>query len=191
MKDSKAFWQEKYDLGLTKWDLGTISPPLKAYIDQLKEKDCRILIPGCGHAYEAAYLFQLGFTNVYIVDIVEEPLRVFQSKNPAFPSNHILCQDFFKLEQTFDLILEQTFFCAILPEQRLEYLKKVQTLLKANGKFVGLLFDREFESGPPFGGNKADYEQLFSSVFSTSKIEPCYNSLAPRKGSEVFFIAQK
>lgn len=191
MNDSQAFWQEKYNLGQTKWDLGAISPPLKAYIDQIVDKDCRILIPGCGQAYEAEYLFQQGFTNVFIVDIVEEPLLAFQKRNSSFPSKHVLCADFFQLEQTFDLILEQTFFCAILPEQRLQYIKKVQALLAEKGKFVGLLFDREFESGPPFGGNKADYEQLFYSVFSSVKIESCYNSVAPRQGAEVFFIAQK
>ncbi|MFN5665593.1 MAG: hypothetical protein ACK461_10475, partial [Bacteroidota bacterium] len=38
----------------------------------------RILIPGAGNAYEAGYLFQIGFQNVYICDWSPEPLQQFQ-----------------------------------------------------------------------------------------------------------------
>jgi hypothetical protein len=44
----------------TGWDLGQVSPPLKAYIDQLTDKNLRILIPGCGNSYEAEYLLEKG-----------------------------------------------------------------------------------------------------------------------------------
>lgn len=191
MFNQQQFWKERYDAGQTKWDLGQISPPLKSYIDQLQNKELSILIPGCGNAYEASYLFENGFKNVHVIDIVEEPLTAFQMKNPDFPSKQIICGDFFQLEQTFDLILEQTFFCAILPNQRENYIQKVSSLLNQNGKFVGLLFNREFEGGPPFGGNKQEYLDLFTTYFSVVKMEDCYNSVAPRQGSEVFFMAQK
>ena len=40
------FWENRYRNQETGWDLGTVSPPLKAYIDQLEDKDVAILIPG-------------------------------------------------------------------------------------------------------------------------------------------------
>jgi hypothetical protein len=49
-----------------------VSPPIKAYIDTLKNKDIAILIPGCGNTYEAAYLLlEQGFTNVTVIDIAQ------------------------------------------------------------------------------------------------------------------------
>ncbi|MCB0780847.1 MAG: SAM-dependent methyltransferase, partial [Flavobacteriales bacterium] len=49
----RDFWQQRYADGTTGWDLGAVSPPLKAYFDQLTDKDLRILIPGGGRSYEA------------------------------------------------------------------------------------------------------------------------------------------
>jgi len=49
------------------------------------------------------------------------------------------------------------------------------------------MFNREFDKqGPPFGGNKEEYITLFNPLFKVHKLEPCYNSVAPRMGSEVF-----
>jgi thiopurine S-methyltransferase len=61
-------WNNRYlndDIG---WDLGEVSPPLKAYFDQLENKEIKILIPGGGNSYEAEYLLQKGFKNVFVVD---------------------------------------------------------------------------------------------------------------------------
>ncbi len=41
------------------------SPPLKSYIDKLKNKNLKILITGCGNAYEAEWLLQNDFNNVH------------------------------------------------------------------------------------------------------------------------------
>ncbi|MDO8993629.1 MAG: SAM-dependent methyltransferase, partial [Daejeonella sp.] len=48
---NESFWNERYRLNDTGWDLGHVSPPLKTYIDQLTDKNLRILIPGCGNSY--------------------------------------------------------------------------------------------------------------------------------------------
>ena len=57
------FWQERYEKNSTGWDMGHVSPPLKAYINQLPEsaKDEAILVPGAGNAYEVGYLYEQGF----------------------------------------------------------------------------------------------------------------------------------
>ena len=67
----------------------------------------------------------------------------------------------------------------------------MNSILAPNGKLIGLLFASEFnKNGPPFGGNLDEYKALFNSVFKNLKIETCYNSVAPRKNNELFFIAQ-
>ena len=77
---SKEFWESRWENKLTGWDLGQLSPPLKNYIDQLKEKDLKILIPGCGNAYEAEYLFEKGFKNVFIVEISQKAIDSFTTR---------------------------------------------------------------------------------------------------------------
>ncbi|SHI83533.1 Thiopurine S-methyltransferase (TPMT) [Algibacter luteus] len=50
------YWTQRYNERQTGWDVGKPTTPLKTYIDQLKNKSLKILIPGAGNAYEAEYL---------------------------------------------------------------------------------------------------------------------------------------
>lgn len=188
----QQFWDERYRTNETGWDLGTVSPPLKAYIDQLENKNLRILIPGCGNTYEAEYLLQQGFTNVTLIDIAPTLVNNLKEKFKNNKNIRILLGDFFEHQGKYDLILEQTFFCALNPSLRKQYRDKMLTLLEPGGKLAGLLFNKVFEKeGPPFGGSKEEYEQLFKTGFSLLTFEACYNSVAPRAGWELFIILQK
>lgn len=141
MKLNKSFWDNRYKDNNIAWDIGCVSTPLKAYFDQLKNKDLKILIPGGGNSYEAEYLHNSGFVNVYVVDILSIPLNGLQQRLPDFPSDHFIHSNFFDLEMTFDLIIEQTFFCALEKSLRSKYVSKTNALLNKNGKIVGLFFD--------------------------------------------------
>jgi len=189
----KDYWNDRYQSKQTGWDVGTISTPLKEYIDQWKDKNSSILIPGCGNAYEAEYLLQQGYGNVTLVDIAPAAVETVSTKLKDFLGKqlHIICGDFFELQDKFDLIIEQTFFCALGPALRKAYANKMFDLLKDDGKLAGVLFNKNFEGGPPFGGSKAEYEQLFTTSFEFIKMEDCRNSIAPRAGSELFFILKK
>lgn len=188
----EAFWNHKYLSGETGWDIGQVSTPIKEYIDQLSDKNLKILIPGGGNSYEAEYLFENGFNNVFVVDISSIPLKNLTERLPSFPKENLLHADFFELEDTFDLILEQTFFCALDPSLREAYTDKMHQLLKPGGKLVGLLFNIPLnDDKPPFGGNKDEYEKLFSEKFKIEKMETAYNSIPPRAGNELFFKLRK
>ncbi len=192
MHIGETFWNDRYNTNSTGWDLGEISPPLMAYIDQLTNKDIRILIPGCGNSYEAEYLLQQGFTNITVIDIA--PVLVKKLKN-KFASNayiKIVLGNFFNHTGEYDLILEQTFFCALNPSLRSSYVAKMTKLLAAEGRLAGVLFDRAFENeGPPFGGSKTQYIPLFEKCFNFKVFDPCYNSFAKRQGTELFIILTK
>lgn len=188
----KKFWNTRYQQNETGWDLRAVSPPLTEYINQLRDKTIKILIPGAGNSYEAEYLHLNGYTEVYVLDIAEEPLENFKRRVPAFPEDHLIHYDFFNFKGSFDLILEQTFFCALAPENRPRYAQKMHSLLEPGGKLVGLFFEKYFDfQGPPFGGNKEEYLTYFSLYFDIQVLEPCTNSIKPRMGSELFFIFNK
>jgi hypothetical protein len=66
------------------------------------------------------------------------------------------------------------------------------SLLTPNGKLVGLLFNDVLNADkPPFGGNREEYQTLFSDTFDIKKMEPCNNSIKPREGRELFVMMQK
>lgn len=186
------FWQQRYEKDSIGWDMGAVSPPLKAYIDQMPElvKDQAILVPGAGNAYEVGYLHEQGFTNVTLVDFAPLPIQAFAKRYPKFPTEHLLCADFFTLspeQYQFDLVFEQTFFCAINPARRDEYVEQMAALIKPNGKLIGLLFDKDFgRDEPPFGGTKQEYQQRFESHFEIEVMAPSENSHPARQGSELF-----
>ncbi len=196
MSNTQNYWSQRYQENNTGWDIGAPSTPLKAYIDQLENKDLKILIPGAGNSYEAEYLYNQGFNNIYVLDIAKEPLEAFQKRVPDFPSEHIIQDDFFELKGSFDLILEQTFFCSFppLPEIRKQYALKVHELLKQNGKLVGLWFDFPLTGDiekRPFGGSKEEYLNYFEPYFNIKTFENCYNSIPSRMGNELFGVLQR
>lgn len=188
MINTANYWEQRYQENDTGWDMKKISLPLKTYIDQVEDKALKILIPGAGNAHEAEYMFNQGFRNVYVIDIAQSPLNNLKKRVPDFPENHLLHLNFFDLTQQFDLILEQTFFCALPPHKRTDYANKMHQLLKPKGMLAGLFFDFPLtKDGPPFGGSKKEYINYFEPLFDLRTFERCYNSQPKREGKELFF----
>lgn len=192
---TKDYWQDRYEDNRIGWDAGQITTPIKEYFDKIADKSLKLLIPGCGNAHEATYLFEQGFTNLYLCDWAQAPLDNFAAQNPSFPKEQLICANFFELqEDNFDYVLEQTFFCALDPTLRPQYALKMSQILKKEGKLVGLLFGSEGISGKegvPYGGTREEYLNYFTPLFSTVSIEPCLNSIPPRLGSELFIELTK
>jgi thiopurine S-methyltransferase len=190
--DTEQYWTGRYRSGDIPWDAGSITTPLKEYIDQLDSHELKILIPGAGNAYEAEYLYQKGFRNTYVADISAAPLQALHARCSAFPKDQLLHADFFALHGEFDLILEQTFFCALPPSKRERYVVQCRDLLTPGGSLVGVLFDDPLnQDRPPYGGNKAEYERLFLPHFECVVMDRCYNSIGPRQGRELFIHLRK
>ena len=177
----------------TGWDIGYPSTPLKECIDQLPDKTISILIPGCGNSYEAEYLIQSGFRDITLIDIAPLLTQELEKKFSSFLNKQltIITGNFFELDRQYDLILEQTFFCALDPSLRKKYVQKMYSLLKPGGKLAGVLFNKAFEGGPPFGGSRDEYMELFKESFLPEIMEPCYNSIESRAGSELFIKLKK
>lgn len=187
----KTYWDNQYKAHATGWDLGEVSPPIKSYIDKLENKSLAILIPGCGNSYEAAYLLQQGFTNITVIDIAPTLVNTLKNNFKNNKNITIVLGDFFEHQGVYDLIFEQTFFCALPPTMRQKYVWKMHQLLSKKGILTGLLFNRDFEVSPPFGGNQKEYEQLFHKAFTFNAISVARNSVPVRTNSELIFEFQK
>ena len=186
------YWNSRYVNNQTGWDVGHLTTPLKEYFDQIHDKNLKILIPGSGHSYEAEYLFVNNFKNIFVLDYATTALKNFKKRLPKFPQNQILEMNFFDSCGKFDLIVEQTFFCALDINKRRDYINKVSELLTDKGKLVGLFFDDNFNNeSPPYGANKNQYIELLSSKFNIIIFEKCFNSIHSRMNNEFFCIAEK
>jgi len=184
---NQTFWTQRYRQQETGWDIGYVSTPIKAYLDQVEDLSINMLIPGAGNAYEAEYAWQKGFKNVWVVDIAEEPLKHLAERVPDFPKSQLMHQDFFEHEGSYDLIIEQTFFCALNPQLRETYARKMKSLLKPEGKLVGLLFNVPLnDDRPPFGGHQPEYQALLEKYFEIHTMSEAHNSIPPRLGKELF-----
>lgn len=190
---NKDYWESQYQANDLGWDIGYASPPLSYYIDQLPPKEISILIPGCGNGYEASYLLDHGFTNVTVIDISPTLTSALEEKfkDHLGKEINVVTGDFFELKGSFDLVLEQTFLCALPPSLRNSYRDKMFQILKPGGKIAGVVFNKIFEEeGPPFGATRKDYEELFADKFRIKTMEECYNSIGRRMGNEFFIILE-
>lgn len=189
MELNEQYWQQRYEQGHTPWDMGMASPPLTGFLQQRYHRQARILIPGAGRAHEAVWLWHHGFTNIWVVDLVPQALAEVQKRLPDLPPAQLIHEDFFALSGRYDLVLEQTFFCALAPRLRGDYARQMAQLLPRGGSLVGLWFDFPLAEGPPFGGSPAEYRDTLAPFFNFYRLERCYNSIPPRQGKELFIHA--
>ena len=76
-----AFWNHRFEAAFTPWDQGGVPACLLQYVESpqqvLQTKQRRVLIPGCGSAYEVKCLADLG----YVVKAIDfSPAGVAQAQ---------------------------------------------------------------------------------------------------------------
>lgn len=188
----ETFWNTRWENHETGWDIGYASPAITEFFVGFSNRDAAILIPGCGNAYEAEYLLKNGFTDITLIDIAPKAVEQLRQKFADSPHISIICEDFFEHQGQYDIIVEQTFFCAISPELRDLYVTKTYGLLKDGGFITGVLFNKDFGFPfPPFGGSREEYQERFSPYYDIRIMEDCYNSIPPRAHTELFIYLKK
>ncbi|HEY9746190.1 MAG TPA: methyltransferase domain-containing protein [Oculatellaceae cyanobacterium] len=165
------FWQERYETGQTPWDLGGPSPHfvelLKHQPDWLKAG--KMAVPGSGRGHDAALFAQAGFE---VIGFDYSPGAIMEAKGLYGETTRFEQADIFQLgaaESTwlaqFDYVLEHTCFCAILPEQRGDYVKNMKALLKPDSLLIGVFWEHAEWGGPPFSTSLQDIQTHFETDF--------------------------
>ena len=107
----------------------------------------------------------------------------------------MLHQDFFELDSNYDdsfgLIMENTFFCAINPAMRQEYVATAGRILKSGAVFIGLFYETGKEGGPPFNTRKREVEECFSERFEIEILKKTSHSAEQRQGREWLAVFKK
>lgn len=192
MKLDAAYWNSRYHASQTAWDLGRVSSPIRHIVDDLVDKEQRILIPGAGYGHEAVYLYEQGFKDVTVLDYACEPIEILASKNLDKGRIKLVQQNFFDHQGEYDLILEQTFFCALELRFRESYPNKIHQLLSNKGQLKGIFFSfPDQRDEPPYTGTAEEYKKLFEPYITIKILEPCTFSEPSRSGKELFIELEK
>ncbi len=188
-------WQRHYEENDLGWDLGQVAPPFVKLWQEEKLPLGKVLVPGCGRGHEVVFLAENGF-DVTAIDFSSGAVTYL--KNALKKRNlegRILHQDFFSLDEShegvYDLVLEQTFFCAISPKQRRDYVLNVSRILKPGGILVGLFYHTDEQGGPPYNTTREDIEMHFSKNFEIQELDKTSLSAEQRKDKEWLGILKK
>ncbi len=170
MEQAQTHWESAYRLGETPWDKGAAHPALVDFVAARGAPAGEILVPGCGYGFDVRAL-SMPENHVLGVDIA--PFAITRAE--AFPKvarEEYLLGDIFSLTSTFparfDVVFEHTFFCAIEPSKRRDYVSVVGRILKPGGKLIAIFFMNpdHNEPGPPYGTGRQELAALFGTEFA-------------------------
>ena len=133
------FWEIRYQDKFIPWDAGKVPESLRRYLPVL-ETGARVLVPGCGSAYEARYLAGNGF-DVLAIDFSPAAVELAK-KNLGEFGNVVQLADFFAFDpgKPFDAIYERAFLCALPRKMWDAYARRCAELLKPGGVIAGFFF---------------------------------------------------
>lgn len=164
--DRPGFWEEIYrGTEQPPWDAGGVPPTLQEFLTQEKSKG-RVLVPGCGSAYEVRAFAEAGW-DVTAIDFT--PAAVERAKKVLGDfSDRVLLADFFefKPDKPFDLVYERAFLCALRRKRWSDYGRRMAELLKAGGRLAGFFFYKGNWFGPPFGLKEGQLQKILGQEFS-------------------------
>lgn len=161
---SPAFWDERFERQFTPWDQGGVPPGLRDFA--AASTPLVTLIPGCGSAYELAFLADLGW-DATAIDF--SPVAVAQGR-AAVGVQHaarVIEADFFQWlpTQPLQLIYERAFLCAMPRAMWPQVAARWAQLLASGGLLAGYFFFDEAPKGPPFGLGRAQLDALLGADF--------------------------
>ena len=177
------FWDTRYRSRTTPWDAGRVPLALREYARRITPGS-RILIPGCGSAYEAYYLLENGF-DVLAIDFSLAAVEAAQRTLACF-AEHLKLADFFRFDfgKPFDVVYERAFLCALPPRIWPQYAARMAELLRPGGELAGFFFFRQMEKGPPFGTTPEALHALLDPPFDLVEDKEVTDSIPVFEGAE-------
>jgi SAM-dependent methyltransferase len=186
------FWCKRFGVGTTPWDAGKVPGAFADFIGR-QPAPINTLIPGCGSAWEAAHLAELGWP-VTALDF--SPAAVATARTvlgSAAPQGDFLrgavdlvCADFFTFTPTapYSLIYERAFLCALPRKLWADWGRRVAELLPAGGLLAGYFFICNQTKGPPFGILPEQLDELLTPNFTCIEDAAVDDSIAVFSGRE-------
>lgn len=160
------FWDKRFAAGTTPWDQGgvpaeleTLAPPSGSAARPA------LLVPGCGHAREAAWLDARGWA-VTALDFSAAAVAAARETLGDW-GGELHCADFFTFPPGagYDVVYERAFLCALPRKLWPGYGPRMAELLRPGGILAGFFYFSGEPKGPPFGLREGELESLLSPWF--------------------------
>jgi SAM-dependent methyltransferase len=158
------FWSKRFGEGTTPWDAGKVPGVFADFIAR-QPAPVNTLIPGCGSAWEAAHLAELGWP-VTALDFSPSAVAAAR-KVLGTAAVDLVCADFFTFTPAalYPLIYERAFLCALPRKLWADWGRRVAELLPPGGRLAGYFFLCDQAKGPPFGILPAQLDELLTANF--------------------------
>jgi SAM-dependent methyltransferase len=143
--DDNTYWKNVYkgkvkfasknNSDVIPWEIKTVDPNLKQFLDSVDSNSGELLELGCGSGYDSVYLADRGF-NVTAIDISEDVIEL-SKKIHATSKVDFIATDFFQgtTDKKFDVIYDRGFLHNY--KHRLhEIFEKLNTLIVDSGKLI-------------------------------------------------------
>jgi hypothetical protein len=150
-------------------------------------------VPGCGSGYDVFTLTRVA-RRVVGLDVAPSAARRFEALRDeaglSDSSATIVIDDFFAFEPEarFDLIWDYTFLCALEPERRRDWARRMAELLSVEGELWTLIFPVHpvplNPDGPPHPMTPELVRELLEPAFTALTLEPVTRSHPGREGKE-------
>ena len=185
-------WQDRYLVKDTPWDKGEASPGLVDFLGSRELTPGSVCVPGCGLGHDARASAARGFRALG-VDIASAAAELSATRARSEGNvAEFVCGDFLGDDPPaqFDWVFEHTFFCAIQPAQRTDYVRAVLRWLKPAGHYLAVNYLIPDVEGPPFGTCRAELLERFSPYFLLRE-EWAPRSYPNRANLELMLLWQK
>jgi hypothetical protein len=150
---------------------------LREFVARAAHAERRVLIPGCGSAYEAGWLDAQRFD----VTAIDYALGAIERANSVLPpdvaARVLRHADFFAFEAApFDWVYERAFLPALPPAVWPRWAARLRQLLAPAGEVIGLFFVDavlpEPRRGPPFVTTRPELDALLAAWFECVEDRP-------------------
>lgn len=162
--NSPAFWDERFEKQFTPWDRGGVPDALRDFVAR-QPAPLRTLIPGCGSAYELAFLSEAGW-DATAIDF--SPAAVAAAKAAVGQWGERVAEaDFFAWQpaQPLQMIYERAFLCALPRAMWPRVAGRWAELLAPGALLAGFFFFDDAAKGPPFGISPQQLDALMAPHF--------------------------
>jgi SAM-dependent methyltransferase len=163
------FWDVRFREKRTPWDAGSTPPDLERYLAKEIVMG-RVLIPGCGSAYEVRTFAEKGY-DVVAIDFAQAAVDRAKEELGEWYRTVIL-GDFFSYDfgaTPFDIIYERAFLASLPPKMWTDYVTRVADLLRPGAKLIGFFVYGQKSSSPPFCLKEGELGALLGDRFQKAE----------------------
>ena len=185
-----GFWDERFERGFTPWDRAGVPLALRDFVARSVGAR-RTLIPGCGAAYELAFLSNVGW-DATAIDF--SPAAVAVAKEAVGQwADRVVKADFFQWEPAapLELIYERACLCALPRALWPRLAARYAALLPPGGLLAGFFFFDDVDKGPPFGISAEQLDELLTPNFVKVEDAAVEDSIPVFEGKERWQVWQR